>query len=188
MNLVIETDTQRPSSQRVPATALVDVFCYTVVDSELGKVLVARSAKGVCSILLGDNAEELTVDLANRFPLAVVIQSDATLKDDVAKILRYIARPSEGLHLALDMRGTPFQRRVWEKVKAISVGRTVSYMELAKWVAPLANSRAVAGACAANPIALAILCHRVVRKSGDLAGYRWGTERKRELIRKEAMA
>ncbi|TAN00715.1 MAG: methylated-DNA--[protein]-cysteine S-methyltransferase [Rhizobiaceae bacterium] len=188
MNLVIETDTQRPSPQRIPATALVDVFCYTVVESALGEVLVARSTKSVCSILLGDDAEELAVDLANCFPLAVLIQSDATLKGDVAKILRYIANPSEGLHLTLDMRGTPFQRRVWEKVKAISVGRTVSYMELAKWVAPLANPRAVAGACAANPIALAIPCHRVVRKSGDLAGYRWGIERKRELIRRETMA
>jgi AraC family transcriptional regulator, regulatory protein of adaptative response / methylated-DNA-[protein]-cysteine methyltransferase len=97
-----------------------------------------------------------------------------------------VDKPAEGLHLSLDMRGTPFQGCVWEKLRAIPVGRTVTYMELARWIGPLASSRAVAGACAANPIALAIPCHRVVRSNGELAGYRWGIERKRELIRKEA--
>jgi AraC family transcriptional regulator of adaptative response/methylated-DNA-[protein]-cysteine methyltransferase len=86
------------------------------------------------------------------------------------------------------MRGTSFQRRVWKKMRAIPVGKTVSYMQLAKWINPLASPRAVAGACAANLIALAIPCHRVVRSNGDLAGYRWGIERKRALIEKEAMA
>ena len=95
-------------------------------------------------------------------------------------------KPSEGLHLTLDMRGTPFQRRVWEKLRAIPVGRTVTYMELARWISPLASPRAVAGACAANPIALAVPCHRVLCSNGELADYRWGIERKRELIRKEA--
>jgi O-6-methylguanine DNA methyltransferase len=105
----------------------------------------------------------------------------------MAKVQRYISKPSGGLRLALDMRGTPFQRRVWEKLKAVPVGCTVSYRELAKWVSPVANARAVATACAANPIALAIPCHRVVRSNGDLAGYRWGVERKSELLRREAM-
>lgn len=182
MNLMIKTDAQ------VHSGTVVDILSYAIADSELGKVLVARSAKSICSILLGDDAEELAADLANRFPRSMLVPSEALVKDDVEKILRYIAKPSDGLHLTLDMRGTPFQRRVWEKLKAISVGRTVSYTELAKWVAPLANARAVAGACAANPIALAIPCHRVVRKSGDLAGYRWGIERKRVLIEKEAEA
>ena len=86
------------------------------------------------------------------------------------------------------MRGTPLHRRVWEKLRAIPVGRTVTYTELGRWISPLTSVRVVAGACAANPIALAIPCHRVVRSDGDLAGYRWGIERKRELIRKEAMA
>ena len=96
-------------------------------------------------------------------------------------------KPAEGLHLRLDLRGTPFQRRVWEKLRSIRVGRTVTYMELARWISPLASPRAVARACAANPVALAIPCHRVVRSNGGLAGYRWGIERKRELIRREAM-
>lgn len=188
MNLMTKTDTLRSNPQEISTSAPADVLFYAVVDSEIDKVLVARSEKGVCSILLGDDADELTTDLADRFPQAVLIQSEAAVKADVAKVLRYISKPSDGLHLTLDMRGTPFQCRVWEKLKSISAGRTVSYMELAKWLSPLANPRAVAGACAANPIALAIPCHRVVRSNGDLAGYRWGIERKRALIEKEAMA
>ncbi len=185
MNLIIKTDALRPQSpQNSPSTA-AGVLSYAVAGCELGKVLVARSAKGVCAILLGDNAEELEADLADRFPQSTLLASEAVVKNDVAKVLRFIAKPSGGLQLTLDMRGTPFQRRVWEKLKAIAVGRTVSYTELAKWIGALANPRAVAGACAANPIALAIPCHRVVRTNGDLASYRWGLERKRTLIEKE---
>ncbi|KRD68192.1 methylated-DNA--[protein]-cysteine S-methyltransferase [Ensifer sp. Root278] len=186
MNLMIKTDALRPQSLQHSPSTTAGVLSYAVADCELSKVLVARSAKGVCSILLGDSAEELTADLANRFPKSTLVASEAVVKNDVAKVLRYIAKPSGGLQLTLDMRGTPFQRRVWEKLKAIAVGRTVSYMELARWIGPFANPRAVAGACAANPIALAIPCHRVVRTDGDLAGYRWGLERKRTLIEKEA--
>ncbi len=182
MNLAIETDTLHSTS------TATDTLSYAVADCELGTVLVARSAKGVCAVLLGDNAEELTADLADRFPQSTLISSEASVKDDVAKVLGYIAEPSAGLHLTLDLRGTPFQRRVWEKLKTITVGKTVSYAELGKSISPLTNPRAVASACAANPIALAIPCHRVVRMDGELAGYRWGIERKRELIRKEAMA
>jgi methylated-DNA-[protein]-cysteine S-methyltransferase/AraC family transcriptional regulator of adaptative response/methylated-DNA-[protein]-cysteine methyltransferase len=188
MNLMIQTDTPQSNAQVNSNATTADVLSSAVGDSELGKVQVARSAKGVCSILLADDGEELTADLASRFPQSTLVLSEALVKDDVEKVLRYIARPSEGLHLTLDMRGTPFQRRVWEKLKAISTGRTVSYMELAKWISPLANPRAVASSCAANPIALAIPCHRVFRRNGDLAGYRWGIERKRELIRREALA
>lgn len=188
MNLMIKTDALRSKPHRNSAPVAADIIRYAIANSELGKVLVARSTNGVCSVLLGDDAEALATDLAIRFPQSTLVQSGTAVEDDVAKILRYIAKPSGGLHLTLDMRGTPFQRRVWEKLKAISVGRTVSYMELAKWVGPLVNPRAVAGACAANPIALAIPCHRVVRSNGDLAGYRWGIERKRVLIRKEAEA
>jgi O-6-methylguanine DNA methyltransferase len=97
-------------------------------------------------------------------------------------------RPAEGLRLTLDMRGTPIQRRVWEKMRAIPVGRTVSYMELARWISPQASARVIADACAANPIALAIPCHRVIRTNGDLGDFPWGVDRKRELIRQEAAA
>jgi AraC family transcriptional regulator, regulatory protein of adaptative response / methylated-DNA-[protein]-cysteine methyltransferase len=98
-----------------------------------------------------------------------------------------VDEPSEELYLPLDMRGTAFQRRVWEKLRAIPAERTVTYMELARWISPLASPRAVAGACAANSIALAVPCHRVVGSNGDLTGCRWGIERKRQLIKKEAM-
>jgi methylated-DNA-[protein]-cysteine S-methyltransferase/AraC family transcriptional regulator of adaptative response/methylated-DNA-[protein]-cysteine methyltransferase len=149
---------------------------------------VARSSNGVRAVLINDTDEELEADLAARFPQSTILANEIAVRDDLAKVVRFMEKPAGGLDLTLDMRGTPFQRRVWEKMRAISVGRTVSYMELAKWISPLASPRAVAGACAANPIALAIPCHRVVRGNGDLAGYRWGIERKRALIQKEAMA
>ena len=97
-------------------------------------------------------------------------------------------KPAAGLHLRLNMRGTLFQRRVWEKLRAIPAGRTVTYTDVAYWVGPLTWARAVADACASNPIALAVPCHRVVRSNGDLGGYRWGVERKREMIRREAIS
>lgn len=191
MKLMIKTDAVkadagRTQSPRTSPSTAAGVLSYAVADCELGKVLVARTAKGVCSVLLGDNAGELATDLADRFPQCTLVSSGAVVKNDIAKVLRYLAKPSGGLRLTLDMHGTPFQRRVWEKLKAIAVGRTVRYTELAKWIGPFANPRAVAGACAANPIALAIPCHRVVRTDGDLAGYRWGLERKRTLVEKEA--
>lgn len=188
MTLMIKTDTLRPTPQITPAPAAADVLFYTVAESELGTVLVARSAKGVCAILLDDSAEALTADLAHRFPQSMLVASEAPMQEEIETVLRYIATPSVGLHLTLDMRGTPFQRRVWEKLQAIPVGHTISYRELAKWVSPRANPRAVANACAANSIALAIPCHRAIRRNGSLAGYRWGIERKRDLIRKETLA
>jgi O-6-methylguanine DNA methyltransferase len=168
--------------------AAVDILTYATRECPLGQVLVARSIKGVCAILLGVDRDELEADLAARFPQATLVVNEPVVHDDLAKVIRFMDRPIEGLRLTLDMRGTPLQRRVWEKIRAIRPGRTVTYMELARWIGPPASARAVAGACAANPIALAIPCHRVVRTDGDLAGYRWGIERKRELIRKEAMA
>jgi O-6-methylguanine DNA methyltransferase len=117
----------------------------------------------------------------------MLVANDVVIRDDLAKVIRFLDKPAEGLDLSLDMRGTPFQRRVWERVRSIPVGRTATYTELARWISPLASPRAVAGACAANPIALAIPCHRLLSSNGNLAAYRWGIERKRELIRREAM-
>jgi AraC family transcriptional regulator, regulatory protein of adaptative response / methylated-DNA-[protein]-cysteine methyltransferase len=114
--------------------------------------------------------------------------NEAAVCGDLTKVVRSINRPTEGLRLPLDVRGTPFHRRVSEKLRAIPVGRTVTYTDVAYWVGPLTSARAVADACASNLIALAVPCHRVVRNNGDLAGYRWGVERKREMIRREAMA
>lgn len=188
MNIMISETALPLAPAAIPASTAVDVISYAAGECVLGQVLIARSATGVCAILLGDNHDELEADLAARFPKATLVANEAAIHDDLMKVACFVDRPAEGLHLPLDMRGTPFQCGVWEKLRAISVGRTVSYMELARWISPFASPRAVARACAANPIALAVPCHRVVRSNGDLAGYRWGMERKRELIRREAMA
>ena len=176
----------------VPATTLtngfVETIAYATSECSLGQVLVARSVKGVCAILIGASHDELDADLAARFPKARLVVNEAFVHDDLTKVKTFIDNPAEGLRLPLDMRGTQFQRRVWEKLRAIPLGRTVTYTDVAYWVGPLTSARAVAGACAANPIALAIPCHRVVRSNGDLAGYCWGIERKREMIRREARA
>jgi len=186
MNLMISRIVARSMPAATHAT--VDTISYATGECALGRLLVARSASGVCAILIGEDHDELAADLAARFPQAELVANEAVVGDDLAKVIRFVERPAEGLHLVLDMRGTPFQRRVWEKLRTIPVGRTVTYTELARWIGPLTSARAVAGACAANPIALAVPCHRVVRSDGDLAGYRWDVERKRELLRREAVA
>lgn len=171
-----------------PAKIASEVIFYASKDCALGHVLAARSVNGVCAILIGTDLAGLRGDLAARFPSAALVLNEAALRDDLAKVVRFMESPAEGLELTLDMRGTPFQRRVWEKLRAIPAGRTMTYAEVARWVSPRTSARAIGSACAANPIALAIPCHRVVRSDGDLAGYRWGLERKRELIKKEATA
>jgi O-6-methylguanine DNA methyltransferase len=177
MNLMMSEIALRAAAVATTADTPVDILSYATGQCALGQVLVARSTAGVCSILIGDDHGELEADLSARFRKATLVA-----------VIRFVERPSEGLRLTLDMRGTPFQRRVWERLRTIPVGRTVTYMELAHWISALASPRAIAGVCAANPIALAIPCHRVVRSNGDLADYRWGIERKRELIKREAMA
>ena len=176
------------TSSRTKPPATAETISYATASCAIGFMLVARSFKGVCAILIGTSRDELAADLAVRFPRAKLVTSEPVVHDDLAKVIRFVDKPRHGLHLTLDMRGTPFQRRVWEKLRVIPAGGTVSYMQLARLIGSLASARAVAAACAANPIALAIPCHRVVRSNGDLAGYRWGIVRKRELLRKEAMA
>jgi AraC family transcriptional regulator of adaptative response/methylated-DNA-[protein]-cysteine methyltransferase len=188
MNHMISTTASRARHIELSPKIAFDSITYATSDCALGRVLVARSDKGVCALLLGADQDELKADLAIRFPRAKLAINETALRNDLEKVVRFLEAPGGGLHLRLDMRGTPFQRRVWEKLRAVPVGRTVTYRELAHDVSALASPRAVAGACAANPIALAIPCHRVVRSNGDLAGYRWGIERKRELIRLEAAA
>jgi AraC family transcriptional regulator, regulatory protein of adaptative response / methylated-DNA-[protein]-cysteine methyltransferase len=188
MNLMISETLMQHTTAATHADVAVDILFHAIGECALGRVLVARSVDGVCAILIGADHDELEADLASRFPRATLVANEAVVHDDLAKVIRFVDNPAVGLHLTLDMRGTPLHRRVWEKLRAIPVGRTVTYTELARWISPLTSARVVAGACAANPIALAIPCHRVVRSDGDLAGYRWGIERKRELIRKEAMA
>ena len=169
-------------------TAMSDDIAFSIGESSLGAVLVARSPVGICAILIGSDAEELKSDLAARFPGGKLTSNDATLHADVSKVLRFIDTPREGLDLALDMRGTPFQRRVWHTLRAIPEGAIVTYTELARCIGEPNSARAVARACATNAIALAIPCHRVIRSNGELSGYRWGVERKKALINKEASA
>jgi AraC family transcriptional regulator of adaptative response/methylated-DNA-[protein]-cysteine methyltransferase len=186
MNLTISEFASRPESTSDRLEA--EILHYATGECSLGQVLVARSAHGVCAILLGSDCKELEADLDGRFPQAVLVADEAVVCSDLTSVLRFVRNPADGLDLTLDMRGTPLQRRIWEKIQTIPVGRTVSYAELSRWISPLLSPRVVAGACAANPIALAVPCHRVVRSNGDLAGYRWGIERKRELLRQEAMS
>jgi methylated-DNA-[protein]-cysteine S-methyltransferase/AraC family transcriptional regulator of adaptative response/methylated-DNA-[protein]-cysteine methyltransferase len=163
----------------------IDTISYATSESVVGRVLVARSISGVCAILIGAAANELVTDLGARFPEAKLVVDEAVVQDDLAKVTRFLHKPAEGLDLPLDLRGTPFQRRVWEALRTIPVGTTVTYRELANSIGAPNAARAVAGACAANPIALAVPCHRVVCSDGDLTGYYWGVERKRELIKTE---
>jgi AraC family transcriptional regulator, regulatory protein of adaptative response / methylated-DNA-[protein]-cysteine methyltransferase len=191
MNLTTSEAALRLLQADEPANTAAGLLFFGVGDSALGKVLLARSAKGVCAILLGDDAGELEADLAGRFPEATLVANEVMVRDDLAKVVRHAEKPSEGLELALDMRGTPLQRRIWQQICAIPVGKTMSYMHLARLinnVYPKVAARVVANACAANTIALAVPCHRVIRTDGELAGYRWGIERKRDLIEKEALA
>jgi len=165
-----------------------DTIAYATSECVLGQLLVAQSVKGVCAILIGADRYELEADLASRFPKATLVADEDAVHENMAQVIRFAEKPAEGLDIPLDMRGTPFQRRVWEKLRAIPVGKTATYTDIAHWIGSPAAARAVAAACAANPIALAIPCHRVVRGDGDAAGYRWGIERKLEIIRREAMA
>lgn len=152
----------------------------------LGAILVASSERGICAILLGDDGDALVRDLAARFPRAKRLRADAHFERSLAQVVALVEAPNLGLDLPLDLRGTAFQQRVWQALRAIPAGSTVSYTELAARIGAPRAVRAVAHACASNPIAVAIPCHRVVRSNGDPAGYRWGLERKRALLEKEA--
>ncbi|TSE14175.1 methylated-DNA--[protein]-cysteine S-methyltransferase [Mesorhizobium intechi] len=177
--------THMPTTARNPAP--LDTISYAVGQSAIGKILAARGPVGVCAILIGSDAEALEQDLAARFPGKVVVDDKAALRGDLAAIARFIETPGAGLDLPLDMsHGTPFQQRVWEVLRAIPCGATTTYTALARRLGQPNGARAVATACAANAIALGIPCHRVVRADGTLSGYRWGSERKRALLDKEA--
>ncbi|MFA7664834.1 MAG: bifunctional DNA-binding transcriptional regulator/O6-methylguanine-DNA methyltransferase Ada [Burkholderiaceae bacterium] len=161
---------------------------FAVAQSSLGAILVAQSSKGICAITLGDDPDELVRDLQDRFPQATLIGGDAGFENLVARVVGFVEAPRIGLDLPLDIRGTAFQERVWQALRQIPPGQTASYTEIARRLGAPNAVRAVAGACAANRIAVAIPCHRVVRSDGTLSGYRWGVERKRALLEKEAKA
>jgi AraC family transcriptional regulator, regulatory protein of adaptative response / methylated-DNA-[protein]-cysteine methyltransferase len=161
---------------------------FAIGECSLGSILVARSKKGVCAILLGDDPAALARDFQDHFPKANLIGGDADFEYLVAKVVGFVDAPALGLDLPLDIRGTAFQQRVWQALREIPVGETVSYAEIARRVGEPKSVRAVAQACGANNLAVAIPCHRVVKNDGALSGYRWGVERKRALIEKEAQA
>lgn len=161
---------------------------FAVGECSLGSVLVARSARGVCALSLGDDPDALVRDLQDRFPNAELVGGDPAFESLVARVVGLVDDPTTGLGLPLDMRGTAFQQRVWAALQAIPPGQTVSYAELARRIGAPQSVRAVAGACAANAIAIAIPCHRVIRSDGHHSGYRWGVERKRILLQREAKA
>ena len=161
---------------------------FAIGECSLGSILVAQSDRGICAIALGDDPDGLARDLQDRFPKAELIGGDAVFEALVAKVVGFVEAPAIGLDLPLDIRGTAFQQRVWQALRALPAGTTVSYAELAEQIGQPNSARAVARACGTNAIAVAIPCHRVVRKDGGLAGYRWGAERKRALLAREAKA
>jgi AraC family transcriptional regulator, regulatory protein of adaptative response / methylated-DNA-[protein]-cysteine methyltransferase len=159
---------------------------FAVGQTSLGAIVVASTKKGVAAILLGDDPDELVRDLQDRFPKAHLIGADRDYEALVAQVVGFVEAPRIGLNLPLDVRGTAFQERVWKALQEIPAGVTVSYTEIARRIGSPNSVRAVAGACAANNLAVAIPCHRVVRNDGALSGYAWGVERKRVLIDREA--
>ena len=164
------------------------VIRFAVGECALGSILVAQSEKGVCAILLGDDPDGLVRELQDRFPRAQLAGGDAVFEKVVAQVVGFVEAPRKGLKLPLDIRGTAFQQRVWQTLLEIPVGTTASYAQIAEKIGMPKAVRAVAGACAANMLAVAIPCHRVVRSDGALSGYRWGVERKRTLIDRERAA
>jgi AraC family transcriptional regulator of adaptative response/methylated-DNA-[protein]-cysteine methyltransferase len=164
------------------------VIRFAVGQCSLGAILVAQSQRGICAILLGDDPHALVREFQDQFPKAQLIGGDGAFEQTVAQVVGLIEAPARGLQLPLDVQGTAFQERVWRALAEIPPGITASYAQIAERIGSPAAVRAVAQACGANRLAVAIPCHRVVRRDGDLAGYRWGVERKRELLRREGQA
>jgi AraC family transcriptional regulator of adaptative response/methylated-DNA-[protein]-cysteine methyltransferase len=158
---------------------------FATAPCSLGFVLVAASAEGVCAILLGDSTDGLAADLRALFPKATLSQGDTAFAKTAAAVVALVDRPGSQIAIPLDIRGTAFQRRVWDALRKIPAGETRSYGDLAAAIGAPDAVRAVAGACAGNKLAVAVPCHRIVRRDGSLSGYRWGPERKRALLDKE---
>src|SRR5690606_31880152 len=161
------------------------VIRFAVGQCSLGAILVAQSQRGICAILLGDDPEALVRSLQDQFPKAQLLGGDANFEQLIAQVVGFIETPALGLNLPLDVRGTAYQQRVWQALREIPPGSTVSYSDIAKRIGQPKAVRAVGSACGANCIAVAIPCHRVLRRDGDVSGYRWGVERKRALLKRE---
>ena len=159
---------------------------YTVQPCWLGNVLVAATLKGICAIAFGDTSETLTTQLQVDFPKAQLHRGDRAFETWVEQVLSLIDAPNQAIELPLDLQGTAFQQQVWQALRTIALGTTVSYAKLADSIGKPRAVRAVANACASNHIAVAIPCHRVIGSDGKLRGYRWGHDRKQALLQKEA--
>lgn len=179
---------QRSLGGKAQAGSAVPAIEYTIGQSSLGRVLVANTTRGICAVLLGDNDSGLVDDLEHRFPRAASIRKAFGAQRLADGVIEFLDGEAHGMELPLDLRGTEFQRSVWTALRQIPRGETTTYSALAARIGRPRAVRAVAGACAANPIAVVIPCHRVVRGDGGLSGYRWGVERKRQLLELEAMS
>ena len=165
-----------------------NVIRFAVGECSLGAILVAATDKGVCAIEFGDDPDALVRGVEDRFPKAQLVGDDKSFEQLVAKVVGFVEAPAQGLDLPLDIRGTAFQQRVWNAIRAIPAGATASYGEIARRIGAPKSVRSVAQACATNAIAVAIPCHRVVRTDGSASGYRWGVARKRALLEREQAA
>lgn len=176
------------TASRYRAGGVQTTIRFAVGECSLGSILVAQSDRGICAILMGDDPDALARDLQDTFPKAELIGGDAGFEDLVAKVVGFVEAPSIGLDLPLDVRGTAFQERVWQALREVPPGSTTSYTEIATRIGAPQAVRAVAQACAANHIAVAIPCHRVIRRDGNTSGYRWGVERKLALLERESQS
>ena len=158
---------------------------YAIVPSPLGRLLVAATARGLCAVRFGENASELERELRDEFRAAKIQRDDAALQPYLQPLLASLRGENLTINLPLDVRATAFQKKVWDALREIPAGETRSYSQVARAIGDLKSVRAVAKACASNPVALAVPCHRVVRSDGDLAGYRWGIDRKKKLLAQE---
>jgi len=171
-----------------PAPAEAEELRFACGDSWLGAVLVAVSSRGVASILMGDHPDKLRRELGAAFPQARLVSDGDGLREPLAKVVDFLETPNRGLDLALDVRGSALEQAVWKALRAIPSGQTATYGQIAKTLPTPATAQEVGAACAANVLAVAIPCHRVVKADGSISGYRWGVGRKKRLINREAAA
>ena len=167
---------------------LKNIIEFSSAETTFATVLLARSAKGICIILLGDTPANLYADLQKCLPKAELVKNDFALAVDLKKVTDFLDAPLTPLDFPLDIQGSDFQKSVWAVLQTIPVGQTLSYSDVAERLHKPKAVRAVANACAANPLALVIPCHRILRADGGISGYRWGVERKRALLAKEQQA
>lgn len=169
----------------MPFVTADETISYAFGRSTLGQVLVAKSAKGICAVLIGSDRDRLATDLRRDFPDARELDADTRLADAIAAVVALIEAPQKPVELTLDLRGSDFEVAVWQGLRALTAGKTMSYSALAEAIGRKGMAREVGEACAMNRIAVAVPCHRILRKDGSISGYRWGMHRKRMLLKRE---